>query len=347
MIGNEGGAIMTKRERFLNFLANKPVDRVPVAFFHHFIPFSEFGMGIDNDDVFERNISGHAKAKEIFDPDMVKIMSDSLFFMPVDTSMVECAADLRKIKVPTMDSPFVRRSIELTRRIRAIYDADMPVIINSCSPTFVLRNALCVDGMPNVGGKEHIIQQFIREDPLAVADAANILADAIIAMNDLLIRECGVDGIYLSVNNQNKFFDEKYYTQYMLPCEKRVMDEANKLCSMNLLHICGMAGRSNNLNLFTGFEAAAYNWAVYAEGVSLREGKKLFGGKPVFGGFSQYAEIYKGTREELEAATFAILEDAGQVGIMLGADCTVPADIDDNRLEWVRQAAVKYAQQKA
>ena len=30
---------------------------------------------------------------------------------------------------------------------------------------------------------------------------------------------------------------------------------------------------------------------------------------------------------------------------MLGADCTVPADIDDSRLEWVRQAAVKYAQQ--
>ena len=28
--------MMTKRERFLAFLSNKPVDRVPVAFFHHF-----------------------------------------------------------------------------------------------------------------------------------------------------------------------------------------------------------------------------------------------------------------------------------------------------------------------
>ena len=28
---------------------------------------------------------------------------------------------------------------------------------------------------------------------------------------------------------------------------------------------------------------------------------------------------------------------------MIGADCTVPTDIDDNRLEWVRQAAIKYA----
>jgi len=337
---------MTKRERFLNFLANKPIDRVPVAFFHHFIPFSEFGLGVENDDVFERNILGHAKAKEIFDPDMVKIMSDSLFFLPVDASMVECAADLRKIKVPALDSDYVNRLVELTKRVRAIYDEDMPVLINSCAPTFVLRNALCVDGMPNVGGKEHIIKGFIEEDPQAVADAANILADVIIAINERLIKECNIDGIYLSVNNQNKFFDEDYFCKYMIPCEKRVMDEANKLCSMNLLHICGMAGRSNNLSLFTGFEAAAYNWAVYAEGVSLSEGKKLFGGKPVFGGFSQYAEIYKGTREELEAATFKILDEAGQVGIMLGADCTVPADIDDNRLEWVRQAAIKYAESK-
>ena len=28
---------------------------------------------------------------------------------------------------------------------------------------------------------------------------------------------------------------------------------------------------------------------------------------------------------------------------MLGADCTVPNDIDDTRLEWVRQAAIEYA----
>ena len=112
---------------------------------------------------------------------------------------------------------------------------------------------------------------------------------------------------------------------------------------MNLLHICGFAGRANNLNLFTGFEAAAYNWAVHAEGVSLAEGKKLFGGKPVFGGFEQDGVIYTGSQEEVEKATFRILGDCGQTGIMLGADCTVPTDIDDHRLEWVRQAAIAFA----
>ena len=45
----KGSAIMmTKRERFMNFLQNKPVDRVPVAFFHHFCPTSEWGTGVVN-----------------------------------------------------------------------------------------------------------------------------------------------------------------------------------------------------------------------------------------------------------------------------------------------------------
>ena len=72
---------------------------------------------------------------------------------------------------------------------------------------------------------------------------------------------------------------------------------------------------------------------MYVEGVSLSEGKKLFGGKPVFGGFAQDTVIYKGTEQEVKEAAWKILDECGQVGIMLGADCTVPNDIDDSRLD--------------
>ena len=51
---------MTKHERFLNVLANKPVDRVPVAFFHHFLEdWTDFGKGIEDDEVFEKIINGN------------------------------------------------------------------------------------------------------------------------------------------------------------------------------------------------------------------------------------------------------------------------------------------------
>ena len=141
------------------------------------------------------------------------------------------------------------------------------------------------------------------------------------------------------------FFTDEFFLTYVAPHEQEMLRKANELSKINLLHICGYHGRSNHLHLFTGYEAAAYNIAVYAEGVSLSEGRKLFGGKPVFGGYAQDTVIYRGTKEEVKKAAWEILDECGQVGVMLGADCTVPNDIDETRLEWVREAAIEYAQQ--
>ena len=76
-------------------------------------------------------------------------------------------------------------------------------------------------------------------------------------LNRLLTKECGVDGIYLSVNNQAGFFPEEIYRTYISPFEKAVLDDANKLSDVNILHICGFIGQGNDLNLFTGFNAVS------------------------------------------------------------------------------------------
>ena len=83
------------------------------------------------------------------------------------------------------------------------------------------------------------------------------------------------------------------------------------------------------------------NFASVVEGVSLSEGKKIFSGKAVIGGFANTKKgiLYTGTKEEVQAETKKILKKAGTTGIILGADCTIPKDIDFERLEWVREAA--------
>lgn len=113
----------------------------------------------------------------------------------------------------------------------------------------------------------------------------------------------------------------------------------------NVLHICGYHGHGNDLRLYTDYDAAAYSVAVNAEGTTMGDAKKLFGGKPVIGGFTQDGVIYTGTREEVKKATWDILDNAGQLGVIIGADCTVPNDIDDDRFNWVRDAAAEYAAQ--
>ena len=161
---------MTKRERFLKVLANEPVDRVPVAFFHHFTGPSDWNMGLENPEAFERNIEGHRPALEKFDPDIIKIMNDTLMMMPMDVSFVETAEDLKKIQPMSMDCEYVKKQIELTKRVVEIYKGhDAPLLVTSFSAAWLLRNAFTVD-LPVAGADEHIMKKLMAEDPQAIAD---------------------------------------------------------------------------------------------------------------------------------------------------------------------------------
>ncbi|MBQ4371839.1 MAG: hypothetical protein II803_05445, partial [Firmicutes bacterium] len=336
---------MDKRERFQRYLKGEPVDRVPLAIFHHFTTRSEWLKGLQSEAIFEKNIMGHKAAREKFDPDVIKVMNDSLMIMPVDVSGVETAEDLRKIQPPLPGSPFFEKTRELTERVLAFYeDSEAPKYVTGFSPAMILKTSMNLT-FPSLPNTEPKLLQLLKEDPEAVAAALDIIADSVITLDEMLLKECGADAVYLSVNNQAGYFPGDVYRKYITPSEKKVLAHANSLSDMTLLHICGYAGLANDLRLYEDYEAAAFNWAVHAEGVSLSEGKKLFKGKPVFGGFEQEGVIYKGSREELEKAVFAILDEAGQLGVMIGDDCTVPANIDDTRLQWVREACEKYAKE--
>ena len=157
--------MMTKRERFMNFLQNKPVDRVPVAFFHHFCPTSEWGTGVVNQDAFERNIIGHKYAREKFDPEVIKVMHDTLMIMPVDVSHVKCAADLRNVEAPSLSSDFTKKTLELTKRTLEFYkDSDAPTYATGFSPSMVLRKSLCPEAF-----QDTVLHKYMEEDPDAVA----------------------------------------------------------------------------------------------------------------------------------------------------------------------------------
>ena len=332
---------MNKKERFLNVLANKPVDYVPVAFFHHFCSQKEWFMGMKDPAAFEKNIEGHRIARKKFDPDVIKVMNDSLMIMPVDMSFVENAADLRKLEPPRKGSAFFNKTKELTERVLDIYsDSEAPKFVTGFSPIMIMR--LGVNEALSAFGKPRTLE-LLEEDPDSFVEGLRIIGESIKELNEMLVKECGAEGIYFSVNNQSHFIPDNLYAKYVSPSEKEVIAHANTLSDINLLHICGYAGKANNLQLFKDYEIPGINWAVHAEGVSLSEGKKLFGGRCVFGGFEQATVIYTGTREEIEQFTFKILDDAGQVGVMIGADCTVPTDIDDTHLDWVREACKKYA----
>jgi len=338
---------MTKRERLKKFLANDSVDRVPLAFFHHFCSPDQYYRGLEDEAAFETNIDGHKRARDIYDPDVAKVMNESLLLLPLEGPAVESAADLSKIRPVSVDSRFFEKSMELTSRARAVYGPETPVYCTGFSPLLVLRMCLINNDVARIGSAtgEARLLKYLVEEPEAIADALSAITERMCDLHHMLMTQCGCDGLYFSVNNQCSLIREDLFRSSIMPYEAAILAAANKDSSINMLHICGFAGKPNDIALFKGYDAAAYNWAVHTEGVSLSEGKKLFGHRPVCGGFGPTVNdvLYKGTREEVEAFTYSVLDDAGQIGVMLGADCTVPTDIDDRRFEWVREAATKYA----
>ena len=99
----------------------------------------------------------------------------------------------------------------------------------------------------------------------------------------------------------------------------------------------------NDIHLFTDYPAQVINWAVGPEGISLAEGREIFGGRTVLGGFENGKNglLYTGDKAAIQAETKRIIAETGTTGLVIGADCTIPSDIDEERIEWVREAAAE------
>ena len=59
----------SKKEWVLKAFKGERVDKVPVGFWYHFLAEEEFGQGLDNPELFKKNLQGHQKFIKEVDPD--------------------------------------------------------------------------------------------------------------------------------------------------------------------------------------------------------------------------------------------------------------------------------------
>lgn len=326
----------SKRELVKKAFHNEKTDRIPVGFWHHFVAPENFNAALKNPEIIEENLAGAKKYKELYNPDFVKVMTDGLFTIPYDFSGIKSAADLKKLEPIAEDHPWIEASVNLAKRVRELYGDDILIFFNLFSPLMQLRI-----NYPKTAGldpRKDPVNELLKEDAQAVADVLDLIAGDLAKLIKKIIGAGLADGIYLSVSNGKKISEADYAT-YIKPSELKVLAAANELAEDNLLHICGYAGQQNYLSVYQDYTASVINWAVFADGLSLKEGKEFFGGKAVIGGFDQTKEsvLYKGNKEEIEKEVTDILSDAGDVGIILGADCTIPADTPIEHIKWVRE----------
>ncbi|WP_102412570.1 uroporphyrinogen decarboxylase family protein [Beduinella massiliensis] len=319
---------MNKRERVLAALNNLPVDRPPVGFWFHFQ--ADQGVG-------EACVKAHLDYYNHIDVDMVKIMCDSYFDYPNPVAKsVQSPQDWYNMQPLGPDSPFIREQVARAKAVKAGLKDDMVVIYNVFAPFSLIR----------FGTSNELVTRHLKEDPKAVQYALDVIAKDAALLSELLIREAGIDGIYYCVQGGEKDrMSVETYRELIGPSDRAVLEHANRFSENNVLHCCGWAGIPNHLEVWQDYPAKAINWACFIEDMDLTQGKAFFGGKCVLGGFDNRpcGVLFSGTREEVEATTRALVQAAGTTGVILGADCTLPASIDKERIGWVVDAVRRLA----
>ncbi|MBQ7775965.1 MAG: hypothetical protein IJ379_08585 [Lachnospiraceae bacterium] len=322
---------MSKRELVLKAFNNEAVERVPVGFWFHFAADAFFDS---SKETVRRNIAGHQKYVDEFQPDFLKLMSDGFFGYPNEAlKKLQSAADLDKIETEDV-SAWIQGQMDLVKELTKRFKEQVLSFYNIFAPATYLSFLL------EAGGNALTVEQLAKENPEGLAKVLSKIAKDVAKLSVRVITEGGVDGIYLSVRNIDGL-KKAEYLKYIAPDELSILEAVNQVSDYNILHICGYEGHRNDLSTYVDYPAKVINWAVTVEQVSLQEGKKLFGGRAVIGGFDNTTNgiLYKGSREEIEAETQRLLQEAGQRGVILGADCTIPSDTPLEHLNWVRDKA--------
>lgn len=329
----------TKKELVLAAFNNEPVERVPVGFWYHFLENPERVEGLGQPEVAAANLAGLKTFYETFEPDFVKIMSDGYFTYPNEALRnIRSLNDLADLQPIGEDSPWIEEQVSLVKAATEQFGEEVLMFYN------VFAAPRYLEFMHTGSDANAQFARLLKEDKQGLKNVLDIISADLAALARRVIQEGGATGIYLSVQNLPRpEVTRTVYEEIIAPAEQKILAAANAVSDNNILHICGYEGNRNDLTWYQGYAAKAINYAANVEGVKLSAGKRLFGGKAVIGGFDNtlQGELYRGSKAEVEQRTAEIIDDAGKLGVIIGADCTVPQDIDLQRLAWVRDKAAQ------
>jgi uroporphyrinogen decarboxylase len=237
-------------------------------------------------------------------------------------------ADWADIAVPGVDH--FREPLDVIAGIVGAVKKDALVVVT-------LYSAFMHAGHATSG---ELLTEHLREDPSSTAKGLMRIAGSILPF----VRECvkrGVDGFYLSTQGgeAGRFRDPSIFGRCIMPSDLLVMDEIQRTCPFNILHVCDYHGEYDDLAPYRGYPGHIVNC-----GTRLRPGPltpkqiaSLFG-RPFMGGMDRHGILVTGTKDQIRAEVEKVCADAPPL-FVLGADCTVPSDVPWDNLKTAIDAA--------
>lgn len=312
---------MNRKERTLRALQGLPVDRPPMAFWHHFV-----GADMEKENFAASHVRFYRETGE----DFIKMMCDGYVALPDLT--VRQPSDWLHIRLPKLSDPFVQEQIVHIKRVREAIADETAVFYNMFNTVSTLRSST---------SDEQVYAHLQERNPelFAAIDAVNQFK---MEFAQKLVEDAGATGLFLPMqNNDLHSFTGDCYQELLRPYDRKLIEYANTLSPYNIIHLCGYWGVRNDLDNWKDFPGAAIHWDVHTDRLSLAEGRAFFTHKKaVMGGFNnkEGSLIYTGDREAVMAETVDIVRKAGPTGLIISSDCSLLETIDHRRVHWVAEA---------
>lgn len=324
---------MTKKERVLNAMNGKPVDRVPVAFYLHF------------PDQTDNTVSEVVEWVKNTRTDLALIPTDGFYPLMSDTPL-ETMEQWKAFRPYDRNHPFIALQLDRASRIVEKLKDDAAAYICAFTPMAYFRNT--------VGGGQTLVMEYwnqYKDDMLQVFDVLE-------EMNFILLDElkkAGMDGIMMSLQHADKWrFSPEDYCKYIEPYDNRMVKFVNENYQNNIGHLCSWETENSNssiyLDLYKDQDMQTVNWGVFQRNsMSMAEGRKFFTkAKAVMGGFDRNTTgiLYHGDEKSIKEFTKELIKDTGDTGFIISADCSIKKDTPDEHIRWVVEAAEEYAREK-
>ncbi len=314
---------MNKRDRVLSVLDHGGTqDTTPAGFFIHFDPAYHRGQAA---------IDRHLEFFRCTGMDFVKIQFEHPFPLRPE---IQRARDWDSMPMYGVD--FYEAPLKVVEGLVRAAKKDALVIMTLYSPFMCAGQTVRHEGS---SGHEVITRQ-IQEDPDKVRKGIEIIAESLM----LFVKGCidlGIDGFYASTQGgeSGRFADPALFETCIKPSDLVLMEEMNRACAVNILHVCDFHAGYDDLTPFLEYPGHVVNCSLELgnERVSAKELSRVFS-RPFMGGVDRKGALVSGSPREIEAAVATAVDDAPD-RFILGADCTLPGDIDWSRIRTAISAA--------
>ena len=310
---------MNKREAVLDLLdPDKIQEYTPAGFFIHFDPNNHFGKAA---------VDKHLEFYRYTDMDLVKIQYERNFPYQPEIKQPE---DWHKL--PLFGIDFFQPQLEAVEGLVNAAKRDSVVIVT-------LYSAFMCAGQASNG----LITEHLRKNPEQAKKGIEIATESLL----VFVRECikmGVDGFYASTQGGEsaRFEDKSIFHEYVKPYDLILMEEINRSCIFNVLHVCDFAHGYDDLTPFLDYPGQVVNCNphVSKQELSGREISEMFG-RPFMGGLERKGFITTGSEMEIKREVEQVLHHAPNK-FFLAADCTLPHDVNWDNIKTAISTAHMY-----